>query len=110
LYATFYSKIDKKTAEKKAKKILEKVGLKDKFNNFPNELSGGQRQRVAIARALVSNPKLVLADEPTGNLDSENAQKVMDLLLELQKENNSSLVIVTHDKNLSQKTDRVVKI
>jgi lipoprotein-releasing system ATP-binding protein len=106
----FIQKIDKKTAEKKAKKILEKVGLKDKFNNFPNELSGGQRQRVAIARALVSNPKLVLADEPTGNLDSENADKVMDLLLELQKENNSSLVIVTHDKNLSQKTDRVVKI
>jgi lipoprotein-releasing system ATP-binding protein len=106
----FIQKIDKKTAEKKAKNILEKVGLKDKFNNFPNELSGGQRQRVAIARALVSNPKLVLADEPTGNLDSENAQKVMDLLLELQKENNSSLVIVTHDKNLSQKTDRVVKI
>jgi lipoprotein-releasing system ATP-binding protein len=106
----FIQKIDKKTAEKKAKNILKKVGLKDKFNNFPNELSGGQRQRVAIARALVSNPKLVLADEPTGNLDSENAQKVMDLLLELQKENNSSLVIVTHDKNLSQKTDRVVKI
>lgn len=106
----FIANIRKTQAIQLATIMLEKVGLKDKLHHHPNQLSGGQRQRVAIARALVNSPKLILADEPTGNLDKDNAIKIMDLLLELQQENNCSLIIATHDENLAKKTDKIITI
>ena len=102
--------IDTKQAHKSAFLILAKVGLIGKENNFPAQLSGGERQRVAIARALINKPKLILADEPTGNLDAKNAKKCMDLLLQLQQENNASLIIVTHDENIAKKTDNAINL
>lgn len=90
--------------------VLESVGLADKANNKATDLSGGQRQRVAIARALVGDPKVVFADEPTGNLDTETGQQVIDLLFKLQKERGITLVIVTHDTELARKCDRTVNI
>ena len=97
-------------AYEKAKYLLDQVGLGHRFDHTPSQLSGGERQRVAIARALVNQPKLVLADEPTGNLDKTNAQQVFDLFLKLNKENNTALVVVTHDMNLAQQFERVIKI
>lgn len=90
--------------------VLEPVGLADKANNRATDLSGGQRQRVAIARALIGDPKVVFADEPTGNLDTETGQQVIDLLFKLQKERGITLVIVTHDGELARKCDRTVHI
>ncbi len=96
--------------KKLAKEALKSVDLLDKSDNLANDLSGGQRQRVAIARALINNPEVIFADEPTGNLDSETGKQIIELLFSLQKKNNITLIIVTHDEDLAKKCDRIIKI
>jgi len=93
-----------------AKSALEKTGLGDRLHHFPGELSGGEQQRVALARAFVANPSLLLADEPTGNLDRETGIMVMDLLFSLQKEHGTTLVLVTHDETLASRCNRSVQM
>lgn len=90
--------------------LLEKVGLKDRFHHYPSQLSGGEQQRVALARAFSSRPSILFADEPTGNLDEETGEKVVELLFDLNKEAGTTLVIVTHDLELAHKTQRVLKL
>lgn len=94
----------------RAKDLLAKVGLSHRLKHRPAELSGGERQRVAIARALMNDPPLLLADEPTGNLDHETGAKIMDSLLALRKERNLTLVVVTHDAEIARRADRVVRL
>jgi putative ABC transport system ATP-binding protein len=94
----------------RAKELLDRFGLKNRFNNLPSQLSGGEQQRVAIARAIAMKPKLILADEPTGNLDSENSQMIADILFKYIKEEKSSLIMVTHDLKLANKAKRKIKI
>jgi len=94
-------------AQAQAKEILSKVGLEKRVMHKPTELSGGERQRVAIARALVTRPKVILADEPTGNLDSKNATQVQNEMLELNKEMNTAVVIVTHDSTIAESMDEM---
>ena len=98
------------TQKEIAAAMLEQVGLKDRIEHKPYELSGGQQQRVAIARALVNGPAIVLADEPTGNLDSVSGKEIMDLLLKLNKEKKVTLIVVTHDMKIAKLTQRVVHI
>lgn len=100
----------KKEIEKRAKDILDDLGLSSKINNRPYQLSGGERQRVAIARAIINNPLIILADEPTGNLDPENADIVFNLLLKIVHNYNSSLLMVTHNIDLAKKLDRMITI
>lgn len=106
----FIRNVSSKIALDSARDILNKVGLIKRISHKPAEMSGGERARVAIARALVHNPKCILADEPTGNLDKKTANIVFDLMLEINKENNTSLVIVTHDDKIAAKTDRVLTL
>ncbi len=104
-----YAGANKKRRER-AQKALESVGLGDRLSHKPNELSGGQQQRVAIARALVNNPAIIMADEPTGNLDSKSGEDIMKLLLALNEEKGVTLIIVTHDPEIAAQTNRVVTI
>jgi len=96
-----------KEAEEIAKYYLERIGLKERINFLPKDLSGGEEQRVAIARALVANPEIILADEPTGNLDKENEEKVMDIFMELQKEKRVTLIVVSHNERLKERFEIV---
>jgi putative ABC transport system ATP-binding protein len=95
---------------KRAKASLEKVGLSARSKHYPNQLSGGQRQRVAIARAIIGRPEIILADEPTGNLDSKMGAEIMEILQKLNKEEGTTIVMVTHDERLAQQTDRVIRL
>ena len=99
-----------KNPEKQAKELLDRFGLKNRFNNLPSQLSGGEQQRVAIARAIAMKPELILADEPTGNLDTENSIMISDILFKYVKDEGSSLIIVTHDPKLADKAKRKIKI
>ena len=102
--------VDKESAVAQSEKLLTRVGLENRLNHKPSELSGGERQRVAIARAMVVEPDCLLADEPTGNLDAKNAQDVLELILELDENNTSSLVIVTHDQGIAKKMNRTLTL
>ena len=89
---------------------MEKLGLKERLSHLPNQLSGGQQQRVSIGRALMNHPALLLADEPTGNLDSENSKEIISLLRKFNKENNQTVIIITHDEKIALSADRVITI
>ncbi|HSJ11274.1 MAG TPA: ABC transporter ATP-binding protein [Gillisia sp.] len=99
-----------KDASQISKELLEKVGLGDRFHHYPSQLSGGEQQRVAVARAFSNKPLILFADEPTGNLDAETGEKVIELLFDLNKEHGTTLVIVTHDLELAQKTQRILRL
>ena len=101
---------DKKTIGTKVVKALEQVNLTGFEARFQRELSGGEQQRVAIARALINKPKIILADEPTGNLDSANSEIMIDLLFDYTKKSQTSLVIVTHDNSIAKRCDRIIEI
>ncbi|GAC1422752.1 MAG: ABC transporter ATP-binding protein [Ktedonobacteraceae bacterium] len=104
------SKVPSHKARKRALEVLDLVGLTDRAGHRPTELSGGQRQRVTIARALTNNPAIVWADEPTGNLDSETALEIVDLLIQLNKENGQTFVLVTHAIEVGNRADRIIKM
>lgn len=105
-----YRRATAKERKQLASAALEKVGLSNRIKHFPTQLSGGQKQRVAIARAIVGQPEIILADEPTGNLDSAMGNEIMDILLELNKRDGTTIVMVTHDENMARKTHRLVRL
>jgi putative ABC transport system ATP-binding protein len=102
--------INRNEKRKRAEELLETVGLKDRMNHKPAELSGGERQRVAIARALANNPKFLLMDEPTGNIDSKTANEIMDLVKQLNQEKGVTIVMITHDQQLATLSKKIVKM
>jgi lipoprotein-releasing system ATP-binding protein len=104
------SRMDKKQALRRASELLEFMNLSDRKNHKPSELSGGEQQRVAVARALMNQPQLILADEPTGNLDSHNAQEIHRLFGEIRREFKSSFVIITHNRKLAETADRIIEM
>lgn len=99
-----------KNAEKKAQELLEKVGLGNRMDHYPSQLSGGEQQRVAVARAFSNTPSILFADEPTGNLDEETGEKIIQLLFNLNKEAGTTLVIITHDLDLAARTERILRL
>jgi len=105
-----YRKMSAKERKRRAIEALNKVGLSNRMQHFPSQLSGGQRQRVAIARAIVGNPSIILADEPTGNLDSVMGNEVMDILTKLNEEDETTIVMVTHDESMAMRTHRLVRL
>lgn len=105
-----YQKVDKGERLERAKEALKAVGLGERLNHRPHELSGGQKQRVAIARAMITRPKILLADEPTGALDSETGVQVMELFREINKTNGTTVIIVTHDPRIGNSVERCIKI
>ena len=105
-----YRRVSGKERRRLALEALEHVGLSNRANHFPTQLSGGQKQRVAIARAIVGRPNIILADEPTGNLDSHMGDEIMDILLRLNKELGTTIVMVTHDERMAKKTHRLVRL
>ena len=106
----FYQGVSRRKRHAMAMEYLDRLGLKDWATHYPNELSGGQRQRVAIARALITSPKIILADEPTGALDSKTSVEVMQLLKQLSADEGMTQIIVTHDPNVANQTNRIVRI
>jgi len=106
----FEGKLSRSQRKARAVELLESVGLGHRFNHFPSELSGGERQRVAIARGLANQPSVVLADEPTGNLDSESALQIIDLLLDLHRKLSVTLVLVTHDPAIAARASRIIRM
>lgn len=110
LLPLLYSDVPQSDRTPRALQMLTKVGLADKLKNTPAQLSGGQQQRVAIARALINNPKIILADEPTGNLDSKSGRDIMTLFHQLNDQENRTIVFVTHDRELAKEADRIVII
>ncbi len=104
-----YAGVSKADREERAKKVLLEVGLADRMTHKPNELSGGQRQRVAIARALINNPAIILADEPTGNLDSKTSEEIMNIFKEIHKRGNT-IIVVTHEPDIAAFADRIVRL
>lgn len=107
LYRKGISSVDRR---RRALESLEKVGLSSRIKHYPNQLSGGQRQRVAIARAIVGKPAIILADEPTGNLDSATGEDVMDIMIHLNKDDGTTIVMVTHDEFMAKKTQRIIRL
>jgi putative ABC transport system ATP-binding protein len=105
-----YRSTSAKERKQLATEALAKVGLSNRVKHFPSQLSGGQKQRVAIARAIVGQPEIILADEPTGNLDSAMGNEIMDILLQLNKNDGTTIVMVTHDENMAHKTHRLVRL
>lgn len=97
-------------AEEKARRLLQRVGLQDRADNFPSQLSGGEKQRVSLCRAMINEPKLLFADEPTGNLDSQNGRQVLAHLLELKAEQGATLILVTHNSEIEAAADRVLTL
>ena len=115
--ATYSSKTNKVTKDdgrkpdkKQIDTLVKRLGLENRLDHLPNQLSGGQQQRVSIGRALVNNPALMLADEPTGNLDSENSKEIISLLRQFNKEFNQTVIIITHDEKIANSADRVITI
>jgi len=94
----------------RANELLDIVGLSNRKNNLAVNLSGGQQQRVAIARSLINNPKIILADEPTGNLDSDTTEQIYDLLREINQKYKTTFIIITHDRHIAEKADRIIEI
>ena len=106
----FYQGVSRRKRHALAMEYLDRLGLKDWATHYPNEMSGGQKQRVAIARALITHPRIILADEPTGALDSKTSVEVMDLLAQLNREEKVTMIIVTHDPTVAEKTRRTIRI
>jgi putative ABC transport system ATP-binding protein len=105
-----YAGASKAQRKERAEKVLKDVGLADRMDHKPNQLSGGQRQRVAVGRALVNNPSIILADEPTGNLDYETGKQILDILENLVRKNDRTIILATHDRDICKIADRVLEI